>query len=115
VSDLKDLYENRYETILKTAAEDLARHLASIFEDQKRIDRISSRAKDPKSFIKKASKVDPDGNPKYTNPITEIQDQIGARIIVFYTSDLESTKNLIEEYLRPIEIKSKHPVSDDAF
>lgn len=44
---------------------------------------VTGRAKEPASFAKKAIKMRDDGSPKYLDPLLEIKDQIGVRIITF--------------------------------
>jgi ppGpp synthetase/RelA/SpoT-type nucleotidyltranferase len=50
------------------------------------------------------------GNPKF-----EIQDQIGARITVFYLSDVERIRSNVVRYLKFIEETPKSPESDSEF
>ena len=68
-----------------------------------RVDHVSARAKDPEHFAGKASRLGDDGKPKYLAPLTEIQDQIGARVTVFYLDTVEVVSTALEQYLRPIE------------
>src|ERR1700733_12802382 len=69
-------------------ATNINEHIHELLQDQPRIDRISARAKDVDRFIKKAASQ-LEGRPKYTEPLNQIQDQIGARIVVFYKMDVE--------------------------
>lgn len=115
MTELRDAYEARYGATLVNAAASLERHLKEILNGVERIDRISARAKAPDSFIKKALSTDDCGNQKYDHPLDQIQDQIGARIIVFYLDDVERIHDEIQRYLRPIEIKSHVPESSWKF
>ena len=45
----------------------------------------------------------------------QIQDQIGARVIVFYTSDVEPVGERILKYCRHIEVATKEPNTDAEF
>lgn len=99
---------------------DLAQRLEVFFYEKiapkcVRIDRISARAKDPKRFETKANKVGKDGSLKYSDPINEIQDQIGVRIITFYATDVQIISNTVLEYLSAIETKSLEPETEDQF
>ncbi len=67
-----------------------------------RIDRISARAKSPDRFLAKATK-DKDGARKYADPFNEIQDQVAARITVFYLSDVELVESTVSRYFNRIE------------
>ncbi|MDG2535383.1 hypothetical protein P6144_17110 [Sphingomonas sp. HITSZ_GF] len=107
-------YKARY-PLLSSVAEQLERHIQGYLESLPRIDRISARAKSPDRFIEKAYKRDDDGKRKYLNPLFEIQDQIGARITVFYLSDVQRVKIEVEKYFKFIEVENKTPNSDYEF
>ena len=81
----------------------------------KRIDRISSRAKSVDRFVAKAGKMTDQGVPKYEHPLAQIQDQIGARVTVFYKSDVESVREALMRYLRPVESRDLVPASEWEF
>jgi ppGpp synthetase/RelA/SpoT-type nucleotidyltranferase len=87
----------------------LEQHLKSVI-DCSRIDRVTCRVKSVEKFVAKAIKCDKDGHPKYSIPLIQIQDQIGARIIVFYKQDVRTVETLVNEYFRPIESQEKEPV-----
>lgn len=80
----------------------LAQHLSDRLEGVERIDRISARAKDPDRFLAKAQKEN-DNKRKYGDPLSEIQDQVAARITVFYLSDVEIVEAAIKKYFHSIE------------
>lgn len=106
---LEDRYQEIFCTALTPIAERLQNFLVKMLDDLERIDRISARAKDPDRFIAKAYKVDDFGKNKYDQPLYEIQDQIGARIIVFYKNDVDIVKECVLKYFSAIEIQSKEP------
>jgi putative GTP pyrophosphokinase len=56
-----------------------------------------------------------DGKPKYSEPLSQIQDQIGARIVVFYHSDVERIDELVKRYFRAIEYRNVVPDSESEF
>lgn len=64
--------------------------------------------------MKKAS-TQADGKLKYSDPLSQIQDQIGARIIVFYQSDVERIDQLVKRYFRAIEYRKVVPDSESEF
>ncbi len=113
--DLVNEYSNIYESVLTPIARKLEENLKFTFDGVKNIDRISCRAKTVNSFINKALKCDEQGVLKYQNPLTQIQDQIGARIIVFYRSDVDIAKCIIDDYFSSIEWSKKEPASDMEF
>jgi hypothetical protein len=83
-------------------------------EEEPRIDRITARAKDVKSFVAKA-KNQIDGKPKYTEPLSQIQDQLGVRIITFFKSDVERLDEIVKKYFLAIEYKDWVPDSEWEF
>lgn len=112
--ELKDVYLGRYENYLKPIAKKIKDKLSDELSEFPRIDRVSTRAKDPDRFIKKAEKT-VDGAQKYSDPINQIQDQIGARVITFYLDDVETIALEIEGYYRAIEKRQLIPESDSEF
>ena len=109
-----DAYKQRFDNLVTVAAK-----LESFIEERlleiPHIDRVSARAKTPDSFATKAAKVCPDGQAKYQVPLQQIQDQIGARITVFYRNDVEIVADVVERYFRPIERKEIVPDSLSEF
>lgn len=109
-------YQSRYDEFLRGTAEKLSGFLTDMLHGIPRIDRITARAKSPDRFLGKALKVDKKtGEMKYTSPFVQIQDQVGARIIVFYKQDVEVVSAEIEKYLRRIETKDVIPDSVKEF
>ena len=51
------------------------------------------------------------GEPKYAAPLTQIQDQVGARVVVFYKQDVTAVAEVLERYFRPVERKELVPDS----
>lgn len=95
-------YSRRHETTLKPLARGLALHLIDRLVGVMRIDRVSARAKDPQRFLAKATK-EADGKRKYGDPFSQIQDQVAARVTVFYLSDVEAVESTIKKYFNRIE------------
>lgn len=72
---------------------------------KKKINVIQSRAKEEQSFEKKAitpSEQNPD-EPKYENPMTDITDLAGVRVITFFPSTVNEVCQLIQEEFETIE------------
>ena len=108
-------YGNKFDTLASVAFE-LEKFLTSMLSDQSHIDRISCRAKSPESFANKAAEVLEDGvTPKYSVPLVQVQDQIGARILVLYLADVEVVRSAAERYFAPIEQQERIPDSPSAF
>lgn len=111
---LEEAYRRRYKNALRPIAAALREHLAECLKDQPRIDRISARPKDPKSFINKAKKHK-GGSPKYAEPLDQIQDQIGCRIITFFLNDVTRIGDHVMRYFRSIEYRDHIPDSEWEF
>jgi len=112
---LSDIYKVRFKNILVPLVEPLEKFIKDCLRGEKRIDRISVRAKNIESFLAKAQKFEGDGNNKYSDPINQIQDQLGARIVTFYMDDVDRITNAVEQYFRPIEKQHIVPDSEKEF
>lgn len=112
---LEEDYAKRHADVLEPMADKLRALLETYCVGLDRIDRISARAKSLERFFAKASKKDDDGNPKYADPLDEIQDQIGARIITFYIEDVERIEREVCQYFKAVEQKSLIPESESEF
>jgi len=114
MTDLRVEYERRFNSILRPLAPLIERQLIEYFIDAPRIDRIAARPKSVERFLKKAATL-VEGKPKYTEPLRQIQDQIGARVITFYLTDVERVVKTLLKYFRPIESQNIVPDSEWEF
>ena len=73
------------------------------------IDKITARVKSVKSYVDKSLKEER-GERKYQNPIKEVQDILGIRIVGYYRKDVEKISGKVQEYFS--EIEEKTVVSD---
>src|ERR1700688_2745671 len=112
--ELRAEYRRRHDAVLIPLAEALRVFLASCLKDEPRIDRIAVRPKDVDRFVAKATKLK-DGTPKYVEPLEQIQDQIGARIITFYPSDVTRLDPVVRRWFNPIEFQDHVPESNWEF
>jgi ppGpp synthetase/RelA/SpoT-type nucleotidyltranferase len=113
VTTLEKSYTDRF-IHLQGIANLIEADLKRTLERLPHIDRISARPKSIKSFLNKAAKIE-NGRPKYSDPINDIQDQVGARIIVFYLEDVEAVTIEIEKYNQHIEKRNVVPDSEKEF
>jgi putative GTP pyrophosphokinase len=111
---LEALYRRRYETVLTPLAKALRDHVAECFKDEPRIDRITARAKDVGSFLEKA-KTRVKNRLKYSEPIHQIQDQLGVRIIAFFRSEVDRLDEIVQRFFRSIEFRNRVPDSEWEF
>lgn len=112
--DLMSEYSYRYREILVKMAEQLHGHITECLVDQSRIDRISVRAKTVNRFMEKAHLLE-GSKLKYSDPLVQIQDQIGARIIVLYRHDVDRIVDFVGKYFSAIENQKLVPESEYEF
>ncbi len=112
--ELEATYAIRYEQLLVPVAVSLRAHIVGLLENQPRIDRITVRAKSPSRFLTKAATIDESGV-KYSEPLDQIQDQLGARIVVFYRDDVERVEAIVKRYFAAIENRSLIPETHSEF
>jgi ppGpp synthetase/RelA/SpoT-type nucleotidyltranferase len=112
--DLKQTFESMHST-LESIAQQIEANLAEIFDGHLHIDKVSSRAKSVDSFMKKTLKVDKDGKLKYEVPLKEIQDMIGARVVVYYKNDVADVEAKIKEYYQTVERTTIIPDENSKF
>ena len=114
MAELESTYSARLSESLVPIAKRVEEHVRGNFIREPRIDRISARAKSVERFLAKARKEE-NGVLKYANPLSQIQDQVGARIITFFLSDVRRLSSLITELYRPLETRLLVPDSDREF
>ncbi|MEV0672317.1 bifunctional ribonuclease/(p)ppGpp synthase [Mycobacterium sp. NPDC050441] len=61
---------------------------------------ITARTKSVDSFAEKASRRAADGTPMYSDPLVEITDQVGLRVITYLREDVDAVANLLAEEMR---------------
>lgn len=106
--NLEDIYGRRREKLLVPLSNRLQTLLTEYLSSEPRIDRITTRAKAISSFIIK-SKKQVNGVSVYSDPLHQIQDQVGARIVTFYRFDVDRVAARVLNYFRPIEDKQIVP------
>ena len=111
---LKTKYTDRYNNFLVPIADQLNDLIKDYLNGFERIDRIVTRAKSIDRFMEKILKTE-DGKLKYTDPLNQIQDQVGARIVTFYKDDVVRVSKEILKYFRHIESINIIPESESEF
>ena len=107
---VREKYSARYRDYLCSMAKKLENDIRGNVGSYPRIDRVSVRAKSVPRFCAKARKRE-GGKRKYTDPIRQIQDQIGARIVTYYPEDVDRVSTIVEQYYTPIEKQNIVPDS----
>lgn len=114
MNELETVYKKRYENYLQPLAERLEHLLQEYFREEQRIDRVISRAKSVESFIEKATRKI-DGKQNYNDPLNEIQDQVGSRIVPYYLDDVQRIEQVVRRYFRHVESQDVVPESESEF
>jgi putative GTP pyrophosphokinase len=108
---LAERYQERFERCLVPTTSSLQDYAQSLLQGQPCIDAIRSRAKRPDRFLEKAARVDPKGGLRYADPLIEIQDQIGLRVVVYYEDLVPAVSDELLRYFRSIEDREITPES----
>jgi len=114
MDNLRALYKTRYESYLGPLASRLQKSLEDYLGGQPRVDRIVARAKAVESFVRKARKLE-NAKLKYNDPMSQIQDLVGCRIVTYYLPDVSEVEALVLKYFRPIENRAVLPDSESEF
>jgi putative GTP pyrophosphokinase len=112
--DLVSRYSERFHDYLVPMSKAVEAFLYDTVKTYPRIDMVTARAKGIESFMEKASKGE-NGRPKYTDPLAQIQDQIGARVVTRYLCDVDAISQLVEHYFSTIEAQRVVPDSPKEF
>ena len=114
MTELERSYSDRYSLALEPAAPLLMAMILDYFKGYPRIDRISVRPKSIDSFLVKASAQE-NGKRKYEDPMVQITDQLGARVVCFYNDDVEPASAQALKYFTPVEIEEIIPIHESEF
>ncbi|MHB9034150.1 MAG: GTP pyrophosphokinase [Anaerolineae bacterium] len=105
MNDLQDIiaaYKQRLPLLERTAVE-IRQLLNELVSKLARVDLVSVRVKSAESFASKARRTaDHSSELRYTRPLDEIQDQIGARIAVYYKSDVQNVADALLARLQEV-------------
>lgn len=111
-TEVESIYCQRRQIYLEPIEKHLEAHLRDTIGTYPRIDRISVRSKSVDKFVSKAKKVAADNVLKYSDPINQIQDQLGARVVTNYIEDVDCISKIIKNYYRYVE--EQHFIPDSA-
>ena len=100
--EIVKMYSERLDKYLEPMEEPLEKFVLNQVKDYPRIDKVVARAKGLNSFTDKALRLK-DGERKYSDPLNQILDQIGVRIVSYYKADIPPLRQLIHDYFSPIE------------
>jgi putative GTP pyrophosphokinase len=114
MSELEESYRRRFDAALTPLAAAIEAQLRDYFAAEPHIDRITARPKSIERFLVKAHAIRNE-RPKYPEPLHQIQDQVGARIVTFYLSDIARAAAVVERYCRQIEARNVIPESEWEF
>jgi putative GTP pyrophosphokinase len=106
--ELSTDYEARL-PVLRALAAELEAKTKEALADVPHIDRIGFRVKDHKSFLKKAVQ------PKYSNPLEQLEDQVAGRVITFFRDDIPIVRDRLTEWFGDVEHETKEPAGPSEF
>jgi len=104
-------YEKRYPQ-LRELSERLEANVKGLLRGVPHIDRIYFRAKEPRKFVQKCAKG---AGSAYEHPLSEIEDQVAGRVLVFFLDDIEAAVSLLRRHFTTVESVRKTPEKHDAF
>ncbi|MFA5106497.1 MAG: hypothetical protein WC506_06085 [Candidatus Micrarchaeia archaeon] len=100
---------------LERPAKDLFNQLQASFLKSEYVDQVKYRVKSIHSFSKKSKTMNKDGTFKYNSPVSEIQDQIGIRIVVKYRSNITPATTKILKLFAIVEDRFAEPEDPTSF
>lgn len=115
MTELEKRYRERFNKVLEPLTCAIEQLLREYLKSEVRIDRIVARAKSIERFMGKSEVLNDKGERKYRDPLNEIQDQVGARIITFYKSDVLRLAARVEQFFHAIEEKNRIPEKEAEF
>ena len=123
---LREAFERRI-PLLRTLADELeavAKTGLRVYE-HRHVDRVYFRAKESTSFVGKVRKREVDvaaGVLKddvpvtaYANPLTQIEDQVAGRVLVFFLHDVKPVVEILEDAFHRVEMQDRAPQKDAEF
>jgi putative GTP pyrophosphokinase len=110
--ELRAAYEERL-PLLQELAANLEHETRRQFDGIPHIDRISFRAKGVESFLDKV--LERRIEPPYEQPLIEVEDQVGGRILVFFISDVDPARAQAERVFTPVEAVLRRPETYNVF
>ena len=106
--NLVEIYARRI-PLLHELARVLEQKTVSALEDVAHIDRVTFRVKDLNSFNTKAQ------DSKYSDPLTQVEDQVAGRVITFFRDDIEVVRGRLTKWFGSVEHVVKEPVGPEEF
>ena len=110
--ELQTKYQERAPLLVALAA-NLERDVCRHFDGFPPIDRIGFRAKGAASFLDKV--IERRVDPPYEEPLIEVEDQVGGRILAFFVSDVDLARHHVERLFTPVEAVLRRPARYNEF
>lgn len=102
--------------LLVAIAERLEAHVKHLLEGVPHVDRVSFRAKKADSYAKKSRALKKDKTTlKYSQPLVQLEDQVGGRVLVFFRRDMEAVTAMLKEEFNALEHVHKTEADHKAF
>lgn len=114
MTTLQDTYTDRFKNFLEPVANEIELFLDDLLGQHSAVCSIKARPKGIVSFLEKAERKQ-DATPRYTDPLNQIQDQVGALVTTRFLADIDAIESVILENFRPIEKRLIQPDSEYEF
>jgi ppGpp synthetase/RelA/SpoT-type nucleotidyltranferase len=100
--------------VLGAVLADLKAAVEDALQGNLAVDSVAGRVKSSEQFALKAQRLR-DGKPRYAEPLREIQDQIGIRVMVKFVDDIPAVVQELESLFNQVERLSKRPENPEEF
>jgi putative GTP pyrophosphokinase len=115
VAELLELAYRHRLPMLQDTANELDRLTRLVLEgySHAHIDRVAFRVKSLSGFVSKVrNRV---AQPPYSEPLAQVEDQIGGRVLVFFEHDIDPVSQLLERTFVRVESRFHTPERDEEF
>jgi putative GTP pyrophosphokinase len=114
MADVREIYRARL-GVLQFVANRLQERARAALDGLAHIDRLSFREKAVESFARKSVSLDDDGLRRYSRPLSEIEDQVAGRVLVFFRRDIDPVVGRLRSTFSHVEYKRRAPERYDSF
>ncbi len=114
MTNVREDYTERFNNFLVPVAKGIEEFIEEQFNHHHAICSVKTRPKSVESFLEKAERKD-NGTARYSDPLNQIQDQIGALVTTRFLADVTLVEYMVKETFSSIETKMIQPDSEYEF
>ncbi|WP_437186739.1 GTP pyrophosphokinase [Planctomicrobium sp. SH668] len=114
MTTLQEEYTQRFRNFLTPAAKGIEEFLEEVLGQHSGVCSVKTRPKGMESFLEKAGRKNGE-TPRYSDPLNQIQDQIGALVTTRFLADVAVIESIIQDSFSSIEKKLLQPESNYEF